>query len=330
MSDSPIHYLILELLKASGNQLRAQILSQFEVRRIWSFRSRVDESNQKDQERLIDPDARPDFLCIGAQKAGTSWLYAQLTSHPDFWMPPLKEIKYFDQMSRSRHPDRLERSKLPMRDERDRRFREAMENLCTMPHLDLERYAQLFAPKASLLSGDISPGYSTVPDEIVERIVEYWPHLKIIFLARDPVERAWSDLSMKVRLGGIDSFDATNTDEVMRNLLRPDVILRSYPSKIVARWRRYVHPDLFRIYFFDDLERDPAEMRSAIICFLGGDPNKPSRGVKVNHKINEGTKKLPFSDEVRSHVVCFFEKELKTCAAELGGPAREWPVRYGL
>ena len=38
----------------------------------------------------------PDFLCIGAQKAGTHWLYDQLQHHDDFWMPPIKELHFFD------------------------------------------------------------------------------------------------------------------------------------------------------------------------------------------------------------------------------------------
>jgi hypothetical protein len=32
---------------------------------------------------------------------------------------------------------------------------------------------------------------------------------------------------------------------------------------------------------------------------------------------------------VRSRVAQFFEQELKACAAELGGPAKQWPARYG-
>jgi hypothetical protein len=40
----------------------------------------------------------PDFMCIGAQKAGSRWLYDQLALHPSFWMPPIKELQlhYFD------------------------------------------------------------------------------------------------------------------------------------------------------------------------------------------------------------------------------------------
>src|SRR5437762_8195064 len=36
----------------------------------------------------------PDFICIGMPKAGTAWLHDQLRHHPDFWMPPVKEVNY--------------------------------------------------------------------------------------------------------------------------------------------------------------------------------------------------------------------------------------------
>ncbi len=42
-----------------------------------------------------------DFLGIGAQRAGTRWLYDQSQHHPDFWMPPIKELHYFDARART-------------------------------------------------------------------------------------------------------------------------------------------------------------------------------------------------------------------------------------
>jgi hypothetical protein len=42
----------------------------------------------------------PDFNCIGAQKAGTTWLYEQLLGHPDVFMPK-KELDFFFQAARS-------------------------------------------------------------------------------------------------------------------------------------------------------------------------------------------------------------------------------------
>src|SRR5207244_12701498 len=152
---------------------------------------------------------------------------------------------------------------------------------------------------------------------------------KVIFLGRDPVERLWSHLSMEVHYRQIEPFDATNIDEVHRNLLRRGMLLRSYPSVVVARWKRYVDPDQFRVYFFDDLQRNPAELRRSILRFLGADPDKPSGQLSADNNSWTRMEKLPLTNEIRSHLARFFKKELKTCAARLGGPARDWPARYG-
>jgi len=289
----------------------------------WPFKARVGDGRDEEANCSFTSDARPDFLCVGAQKGGTTWLYQQLDSHPDFWMPPIKELHYFDELCR------VQRAFQPRRrDERDVRFLDSMKSLSAGPSIDLENYARLFEPKASLLSGDITPSYSMLSDKIIRRIVEYFPNLKVIFLARDPVERAWSHLSMEVRYRQIEPFEVTDIDDVNRNLLRRGMLLRSYPSATVARWKRHVHPDLFRVYFFDDLQRNPTELRRSVLHFLGADPDKPSGRLAADYNSWAGMEKLQLTDKVRSHLAQFFKKELKVCAAQLGGPAREWPARY--
>ncbi|PYI81447.1 MAG: hypothetical protein DMF05_02810 [Verrucomicrobia bacterium] len=294
------------------------------MRWTWPFNGRAGNGQHKNGNGSDADSARPDFLCVGVHKGGTTWLYQQLDSHPDFWMPPLKELHYFDQLSRVQRP-----SCLRCRDERDRRFLESINRLSAKPYIDFEHYARLFEPKGPLLSGDISPNYSTLTNKVIRQIIGFFPKLKVIFLARDPVERVWSHLSMEVHYHQIESFDVTDIDEVKRNLLRRGLLLRSYPSTVVARWKRYVHPDRFRIYFFDDLQRDPTELRRSILHFLGADPDKPASSVPANNNSWASMEKLPLTNKVRSHLAQFFKKELKTCAAQLGGAARDWPARYG-
>jgi hypothetical protein len=294
------------------------------VRWAWPFNARGSGNRHKEGNRSPTRRAGPDFLCIGAHKAGSTWLYQQLDSHPDFWMPPVKELHYFDQLSR------VQRAAHPRcRDERDLQFLDGLKRLSTEPGIDLENYGRLFEPKASLLSGDISPNYSTLSDGVIRRVVKYFPNLKVIFLARDPVERVWSHLSMEVHYRQIEPFDVTNIDEINRNLLRRGMLLRSYPSAVVVRWKRYVHPEQFRVYFFDDLQSNPAELRRSILRFLGANPDKPGSRLMADYNSWTTMEKLPLTNKVRSHLAKFFKKELKTCAARLGGPARDWPARYG-
>jgi hypothetical protein len=294
------------------------------VRWAWPFNRRAGGDWRKQGNRPATHNAGPDFLCIGAHKAGTTWLYQQLDSHPDFWMPPVKELHYFDQLSR------VQRVADPRcRDERDRRFLERLKSLAAEPGIDLENYGRLFEPKASLLSGDVSPNYSALSEEVIQQVVGCFPNLKVLFMARDPVERVWSHLSMEVHYRQIEPFDVTNIDDVNQHVSRRGLLLRSYPSAVVARWKCYVHPEKFRVYFFDDLQSNPTELRRSILRFLGADPDKPGSRLPVDYNSWTKMEKLPLSNDVRSHLAKFFKKELKTCAAQLGGPARDWPARYG-
>lgn len=298
----------------------------------WPFKSRNGNSDnghnsnghRGNGHNCVSGDPSPDFLCVGAQKAGTSWLYRQLEPHPDFWMPPVKELHYLDNLNRTKRHQRPRAN-----DDRDACFVEAINDMSMQSHIDLDRYGRLFSHKGPLLSGDISPAYSTLSEEIIQKVVDHFPNLKVVFLARDPVERAWSQLSMGVRLGVITKFDAADPDEVVRNLLIPGVLARSHPSKIVARWKRYVLPENFRIYFFDDLNENPAALRQSILHFLGGDPDKPSGRLKPHDNNDAGRDKLRLTGKVRERIAQFFEQELKACAVELGGRAKSWPTRYG-
>jgi len=59
---------------------------------------------------------------------------------------------------------------------------------------------------------------------------------------------------------------------VICNLLNPGVLVRSHPSKIVARWKRYVRPENFRIYFFEDLKEIPLSCGDPFCVFWAAIP----------------------------------------------------------
>ena len=117
------------------------------MRWAWSFKPRVSDHQNGEDNHLGD--ACPDFLCVGAQKAGTSWLFHQLTLHPDFWMPPVKEVHYFDSLSRVKrqNPPRCN-------DDRDQWFLARLVELSALPYINLGNYSELFAAKRALLSGE--------------------------------------------------------------------------------------------------------------------------------------------------------------------------------
>ena len=302
----------------------------------------------KESRRLVPrpivqrPGDAPDFLCVGAHKGGTRWLYDQLQLHPDFWMPPVKELHYLDHrrpsetaMSLMRRADKdLERTnehraKIALRplDQRDVDFLAAFVGM-TWWRTDFDAYAGLFSLKGGLISGDITPDYSRLPERTIARLMRRLPKTKVIFIARDPVERVWSHITMRMGRGQIER--GIDADGVMRLVRQRFVATRSYPSEIVGRWRRYVPPGQFGLFLFDDLATDPDDLRRRILAFLGADPEKESGAIPAAFNRKEDGDKLALSPEIRDRLARHFADELRASGEVLGGAARGWAAKYGL
>lgn len=111
----------------------------------------------------VSPGRLPEFLIIGAMKAGSTTLWAHLNRHPDLFMCRPKEPQFFS---------------------RDKVFERG-----------LDWYRGLFTDaKPEQLCGEASVCYTRYPafGAVEQRVFEYLPEAKLIFIARDPVARAIS------------------------------------------------------------------------------------------------------------------------------------------
>ena len=103
-----------------------------------------------------------DFLIVGAEKAGTTALFAYLRQIPGVYIPFNKELNFFD---------------------RDHRYGDGKD------FSPLHRWF-LLAPKGALL-GEATPTYLVNP-HCFSRIYDYNPDIKVVALLRSPVRRAYS------------------------------------------------------------------------------------------------------------------------------------------
>lgn len=127
----------------------------------------------------------PDFLVVGAMRSGTTSLYAYLDSHPEIFMPSLKEPQFFSYLGEpvSPHPPEI-RSK----------------------PWNIDDYEQLFErAHPGQIIGEASTSYLYVYPRTQKNIKTIYGEqaktLKIIGVLRNPVDRAWSIYTLK-RQGG--------------------------------------------------------------------------------------------------------------------------------
>lgn len=226
----------------------------------------------------------PTFMCIGAQKAGTTWLYENLSRHPDVAMPPIKEIHYFDELYlgvktglRHRIFAREGLSKWWWKEKMYDSFRHALRKKkaahvwwCVRYFFfrrSLDWYDRLFENASGKVSGDITPDYCILGKNTVEIIRSRYPNLKIIYLIRNPVDRAWSALKMRyVHRRGmkIEDIDESLMEEYYEKFRKFNDIQRT-----ITNWTHFFPREQFYIGFYDDLIRNPAHFLEKILDFLG-------------------------------------------------------------
>lgn len=186
------------------------------------------------------------FLCIGAQKAGTTALHHYLAQHPQICLPAVKETHFFN----NGHGE----------------FGNG-----------LAFYLNKYFSKcgASQVCGEIDPEYLYFP-EAIPRLFEAFPQAKLIFMFRDPIARAYSHYWMTVRRGREPlSFEAAIRAEAARmtqgHLAMMDYSYVSrglYFQQLKHCLDFYPHEQMLFL-LSDDLKSRRAETLQTVCDFIG-------------------------------------------------------------
>ena len=186
----------------------------------------------------------PDFLVIGAFKAGTTSLHHYLDKHPRIFMTRLKEPNFFAHTKSDPNHD----------------------NRNIFPVTDLAQYERLFADaRADQLKGEASPGYlpsKQAPRKIKEQI----PDIRLLATLRDPVDRAYSHYLMELRNEQIslppnEAFDAGGYWLEASNYARQ-----------LNRYLEHFRPDQIKVVLYEEMRSDADKVVHDILDWLGLPP----------------------------------------------------------
>ncbi len=253
--------------------------------------------------RRVDAGARllPSFLIIGAQKAGTTSLYQYLTQQPDILPAFRKEIHYFSYLYGHRS----------------------------------DRWYRAFFPRAPRGSAAITGEASTYYHMCLrapERAARLVPDARIVFIVRDPVERAFSHYKHSVRKG----FEERSLEEALEReqaelpaeleRLRADDSYESYLHQHQAylargcymdqleRWLHWFDRDRVMVLRAEDLFAAPEPTYAEVLTFLGVEQTR-----KVTFDPHNWFASRQMMDPaLRKRIARFYEPHNERLAAWLG------------
>jgi len=205
----------------------------------------------------------PNFFIIGAPKAGTSSAYNYLRQHPQVFMSPVKEPYFFQFIGET----------IEVKGPKDRDL-----PIYKMAVTDTNTYKSLFngADKFKAV-GEASPLY-LYSSKACTNIYSTLPQAKLIVFLRNPVDRAYSSYLHMVREGLETSEDfsqalAQEDWRIRENwawLFHYKRLSLYYPH--VKRYKDVFGPDQFRVYLYEDFEKNPLGVIQRIFDFLEVDP----------------------------------------------------------
>lgn len=258
----------------------------------------------------------PSFICIGAQKAGTTWLDQQLRMHPEIWMPPMKEVHFFDYVHRPefrkwilwhlRTTMRRELSKLA--NDKQAIDWQKVAYLSSIMRKNGkftdEWYKYIFSNAPSgVLTGEITPEYSTLSKQAISHINKICGDPVFIYIIRDPVERAWSQLKMNmVRNGDYKKAvnfhkSVKNIDFFHKNIKHYSILDRADYETYVPRWDCLKDRVLYLP--FGSIRNEPVETLSKVSNFIGVSSDFSFSEAKK--QVHKGSG-LKMPQEVRDHL----------------------------
>lgn len=218
-----------------------------------------------------------DFMIIGAQKSGTTTLFALLKQHKDIYMPPEKELPFFGAKRES---------------------------------IGWSRYIEEYFRENDLaeekLWGTATPQYMS-SEEFAEKIYHVSPDIKLIAILRNPLERAYSHYQMskkreKEKRSFEEALKELSTDEAIAFARNNPTEENAYfvwgeYGRILNSYLKFFERNQILLLSTDELEKEPQKVIDKICGFLTLETYTPKDLEKKFHVGGE-KRKMPFVDKI--------------------------------
>ncbi|HEX9858465.1 MAG TPA: sulfotransferase [Paracoccaceae bacterium] len=275
---------------------------------------------------------------VGATKAGTTWLYNHLASHPECHLRSIKELHYFDSIASGNV-------------ERQLKLRAAAaERLASAASTDADRAAATAARRADLaqwigvlerqgedipaylayltagqggrrLVADITPSYGLLPVDRLRAMAAIGPDVRFVYLMRDPVARLWSHVRMLARrsVAAAADFPAVAHDLLQRILAGAPsgAVARGDYAAAITRLRAAVDPQRLLVMFQEDLMSRPGLAR---LCGFLGIAVQPAA---FGRRVHQGAP-LSMTEEQRLGACVFLRSQYEFVARQFSDVPDAW------
>jgi len=216
----------------------------------------------KVSDRNLDLRFFPDFLIVGPQRTGTTWLHAHLRYHPQIMLSEPKELFFFSSLKTPDKPRfRSNELKSYLRFFHEPLWRVTLRNL-----ISLWRYHGPYRPK---VRGEATASYAALDRDVIADITALNPDVKIILMIRNPVDRAWSHAKKDLARNRGRQLADVSAEELERFFTDPYQRQCARYAENIDTWSACLRPGHLLVGLFDHIDTRPEALLLAVMSFLG-------------------------------------------------------------
>ena len=268
------------------------------------------------------------LFCVGATKAGTSWLYRYLADRGDCDLRAIKELHYydtidFDDLKWQVANFKKRRAEL-LAEGGDARARQIadIDAMVDVLHSDERAYREYLFNGSDRLVADITPGYALLSQQRFAHMAQNFSTSKFVYLMRDPVERLWSHVRMSAarRLKDGETFAEKTRRFLLRICQRDELVKisnRGDYAGAVARLKAAIPADRLMFEFSERLYRPEAIAR---LCAFLGLPMRDANYARAEHS----SRALAMTDEQRQMAAAYLAPQYAFVKETFGSLPPEW------
>lgn len=193
----------------------------------------------------------PNFMVIGGARCGTTWLHKMLCTHPDVFLPEVKEPDYFNRC------------------------------LVRQPYRQFLSETYRHSPVRPF-RGDMSVNYSMMPRDVVRCLKDILPELRLVMVLRNPVDRSWSQIKLNRDImadvwkkhpflgrGKRKPAQELSESEIYRDLVHPRIHRRTDYLWTMENWESVYGADAMHVELFESVSNEPCEMIARVLRHFG-------------------------------------------------------------
>jgi hypothetical protein len=236
------------------------------------------------------------FIGIGAQKAGTSWLHAQLARHPQVRFPK-KELHFWNR---------------------------------EYPAHPATDYLAHFTANPDLVEGDITPAYALLDEPTVRELVQTCPDVRVLFILRNPIERAWSSALMALQRAEMELDEASDAWFLDHFHSRGSLGRGDY-ARTLRVWRDSMPSGQLRVLDYRQIARDPQALLREVADFVGLPMWEGWTPTTLSARIFAGPS-IPLPERLRELLERLYASRIEALRGQIDWDPMEWleaPVDRG-